>query len=108
MLNIRKGIYAKEGYKSEELACLLYTQAYISLAYVLQRNGIIFQYDSVITNISYLNREVFVDEQSIRYRQVKPKILLNKNGIINNNNTNMATPERAFLDTLYLKGFFLF
>jgi hypothetical protein len=108
LLNIRKGVYAKEGYKPEELACLLYTPTYISLAYVLQRNGIIFQYDSAITNISYLNREVFVNGQSIQYRQIKREILLNTSGIINKNNTNIATPERAFLDTLYLNGFFYF
>jgi len=108
LLNIRKGIYAKEGYKSEELACLLYTPTYISLSYVLQRSGIIFQYDSAITNISYLNREIYVNEQSIQYRQVKREILLNTNGIINKNNTNIATTERAFLDTLYLNGFFYF
>jgi len=108
LLNIRKGIYAKEGYKSEELACLLYTPTYISLGYVLQRSGIIFQYDSAITNISYLNREIYVNERSIQYRQIKPKILLNTAGIINKNNTNIATPERAFLDTLYLNGFFYF
>ena len=108
LLNIRKGIYAKEGYKSEELACLLYTPTYISLGYVLQRSGIIFQYDSAITNISYLNREIYVNEQLIHYRQIKPEILLNTSGIINKNNTNIATPERAFLDTLYLNGFFYF
>jgi len=108
LLNIRKGIYAKEGYKSEELACLLYTPTYISLGYVLQRSGIIFQYDSAITNISYLNREIYVNEQSIQYRQIKREILLNTGGIINKNNTNIATPERAFLDTLYLNGFFYF
>jgi len=108
LLNIRKGIYAKEGYKPEELACLLYTPTYISLGYVLQRNGIIFQYDSAITNVSYLNREIYVDGQSIQYRQIKREILLNTDGIINKNNTNIATPERAFLDTLYLNGFFYF
>ena len=108
LLNIRKGIYAKENYKSEELACLLYTPTYISLGYVLQRSGIIFQYDSAITNICYLNREIYVNEQSIQYRQIKREILLNTNGIINKNNTNIATPERAFLDTLYLNGFFYF
>jgi predicted transcriptional regulator of viral defense system len=108
LLNIRKGIYAKEGYKSEELACLLYTPTYISLGYVLQRSGMIFQYDSAITNISYLNREVSVNEQSIQYRQIKREILLNTSGIINKNNTNIATPERAFLDTLYLNRFFYF
>jgi len=108
LLNIRKGIYAKEGYKFEELACLLYTPTYISLGYVLQRSGIVFQYDSAITNISYLNREICVNEQSIQYRQIKREILLNTSGIINKNNTNIATPERAFLDTLYLNGFFYF
>jgi len=108
LLNIRKGIYAKEGYKSEELACLLYTPTYISLGYVLQRNGVIFQYDSAITNVSYLSREILISNQSIRYRQIKPEILLNTSGIINKNNTNIATPERAFLDTLYLNGFFYF
>jgi len=108
LLNIRKGIYAKEGYKSEELACLLYTPTYISLGYVLQRSGIVFQYDSAITNVCYLNREILVNDQSIRYRQIKREILLNTSGIINKNNTNMATPERAFLDTLYLNGFFYF
>jgi len=108
LLNIRKGIYAKEGYKPEELACLLYTPTYISLGYVLQRNGIIFQYDSAITNICYLNREICVNEQTIRYRQIKREILLNTGGIIHTNNTNIATPERAFLDTLYLNGFFYF
>jgi len=108
LLNIRKGIYAKEGYKSEELACLLYTPTYISLGYVLQRSGVIFQYDSAITNISYLTREVCVKGQTIQYRQIKREILLNTDGIIHTNNTNIATPERAFLDTLYLNGFFYF
>ena len=88
LLNIRKGIYAKEDYKSEELACLLYTPTYISLGYVLQRSGIIFQYDNAITNISYLNREISVNGQSIQYRQIKREILLNTSGIINKNNTN--------------------
>ena len=108
LLNIRKGVYAKEDYKSEELACLLYTPTYISLGYVLQRSGIIFQYDSAITNICYLNREVCVNGQSIRYRQIKREILLNTSGIVYKNNINIATPERAFLDTLYLNGYFYF
>jgi predicted transcriptional regulator of viral defense system len=108
LLNIRKGIYAKEDYKSEELACLLYTPTYISLGYVLQRSGIVFQYDSAITNASYLNREICVNGQSIQYRQIKREILLNTSGIIQKNNTNIATPERAFLDALYLNGFFYF
>ena len=109
LLNPRKGFYAKEGYKPEELACLLYPPTYISLEYVLQRAGVIFQYDSAITNVSYLTRETEIDNQNFRYRQIKGEILTNTAGIIlNKNNINIATPERAFLDTLYLNKRFYF
>jgi len=109
LLNPRKGFYAKEGYKSEELACLLYPPTYISLEYVLQRSGVIFQYDSAITNVSYLTREIEIDGQTIRYRQIKGEILSNTTGIIlNKDNINIATTERAFLDMLYLNGRYYF
>ena len=109
LLNPRRGFYAKEGYKPEELACLLFPPTYISLEYVLQRSGVIFQYDSAITNISYLTREVEIDGQTIRYRQIKGEILSNTTGIIlNKNNINIATPERAFLDMLYLNSRYYF
>ena len=109
LLNPRKGFYAKVGYKQEELACLIYPPTYISLEYVLQRAGIIFQYDSAITSVSYLNREIKIEEQTFRYRQLKGQILSNSAGIIlNNNNINIATPERAFLDMLYLNGKYYF
>jgi len=105
LLNPRRGFYAKEGYKPEELACLLYPPTYISLEYVLQRAGVVFQYDSAITNVSYLTREVKIDNQTFRYRQMKGEILVNTTGIIlNKDNINIATPERAFLDTIYLNG----
>jgi hypothetical protein len=104
LLNLRKGIYAKKKYKPEELACILYTPTYISLNYVLARNSVVFQFDSAITCISYLTREVEVAGQRIAYRKMKNEILLNTAGIVCENNLNTATPERAFLDTLYLFG----
>jgi hypothetical protein len=105
LLNPRRGFYAKKDYKSEELACLLYPPTYISLDYVLQRAGVTFQYDSAITNVSYLTREVEIDNQPFRYRKMKGEILINPAGIIlNQNNINIATAERAFLDMLYLNG----
>jgi len=55
-LNPRKGIYAKSGFSKEELACILYTPAYISLEYVLQKAGVVFQYDPALTAVSYLSR----------------------------------------------------
>lgn len=109
LLNPRKGIYAKEGYNPEELACLLFTPTYISLEYVLQKAGIIFQYDSAITSVSYLTRETEIENRIFRYHQIKGEILSNTAGIIlSKNNINIATPERAFLDKLYLNKDFYF
>ena len=109
LLNPRKGFYAKTGYNPEELACLLYTPTYISLEYVLQRAGIIFQFNSSITCVSYLNRKTESDGKILSYRQVKGEILSNTAGIIlNKNNINIASPERAFLDMLYLNKNFYF
>ncbi len=108
LLRPRKGIYAKPGYNPEELACMLYTPSYLSLEYVLQKAGVVFQYDSRITAISYLSRSVEVDNYTVYYRKIKNEILINMRGINRNGNINIATPERAFLDTLYLNGSYYF
>jgi len=106
--NIRKGIYTKKKYEPEELGCLLYTPCYISLNYVLQRAGIIFQFDSAITLVSYISREIVIDGQTFSYRRIKEEIFTNTIGIEMNGITNIATPERAFLDMLYLNSNFYF
>ncbi|SHJ57710.1 hypothetical protein SAMN05444280_12328 [Tangfeifania diversioriginum] len=106
--NPRKGIYAKPGFNPEELACSVYTPSYISLEYVLQRSGVIFQYTSFITSVSYLSREIEINGQIYRFRKIKDNVLVNTSGIVQKPDfVNMATPERAFLDLLYLDpGFF--
>jgi len=105
LLNPRRGIYAKPGYEKEELACLLYSPSYISLQYVLRRSGVIFQYGTAITPVSYLNRSVEIDGIAISYRKIKGTALVNTSGIIRQiNHVNIATPERAFLDLLYLEN----
>lgn len=104
----RKGIYAKPNYNPEELTCVLYTPSYISLEYVLQKAGVVFQYDSHISAVSYLSRSVDVENYSITYRKIKSEILVNTSGIKRERNINIATPERAFLDMLYLNGSYYF
>lgn len=105
LLNPRKGIYAKPDYSAEELACTVYTPSYISLEYVLQKNGIIFQYDSRISVVSYLSRTIDVENTTYLYRKIKGEILVNTSGINRQNNqVNIATAERAFLDVLYLNA----
>jgi predicted transcriptional regulator of viral defense system len=109
LLNLRRGIYAKEGYNFEELACVLYTPTYISFEKALLAAGVIFQYSDAITNASYLSREIIIDNQTIKYRKLKGEILVNPQGVIlNQNNINIATPERAFLDMLYLNKNYYF
>jgi hypothetical protein len=101
--NPRKGIYTKPNYNPEELACILYTPSYISMEYVLQKAGVIFQYDSGITTVSYLSRTIEVKGQAYLYRKIKSEILVNTAGIeLQNNCINIAKAERAFLDLVYL------
>ena len=101
--NPRRGIYTKEKYSTEELACRIYTPSYISLDYVLQKSGIIFQFSDRISMVSYLTRSIIVDNVSVDYRKIRNEILINTAGIImQDDGISIATPERAFLDMVYL------
>ncbi len=102
LLNPRKGIYAKKSFNLEELAGLVFVPSYISLEYVLQKAGVIFQYDSAITSVSYLSREIEMCGTIFRYNQIKGEILCHLEGIWRRDNIYMATPERALLDMMYL------
>lgn len=103
MLSLRRGIYAKSSYNPEELACVLYTPCYLSLEYVLQQSGVIFQMDETLTMVSPLSRSVTIDSHHIRYRQMRGDLIASMAGIENRLNINIATPERALLDTMYLQ-----
>jgi len=109
ILNIRRGIYAKEKYNAEELVCKIYSPAYLSLEYVLQKESVIFQYNEQYTLVSYLSRLITVDNLKLSFRKIKNEILVNTHGIIcKDNGINIATPERALLDVLYLNKEFYF
>jgi hypothetical protein len=109
LLNPRKGIYAKPGYNPLELENILYTPSYVSLEYVLQQAGVIFQFDSRITSVCYLSRELEIDGRTFSYRRIKEEIIMEPGGIVRGTaGVNIATPERAFLDTLYLNKDFYF
>ena len=82
-----------------------FTPVYISLEYVLQRAGVIFQYDSRFTMITCLSRELKIEGKIYSYRKIKNELLVSQKGIVQQGNTlTIATPERAFLDMLYLNG----
>ncbi|MBN1363602.1 MAG: hypothetical protein JW976_02230 [Syntrophaceae bacterium] len=103
LYRIRRGIYAKDkNYDKTELACRIYTPAYISFETVLVRAGINFQYYGRIFIASYLAREIVVDGQVYQYRKIKNTLLTDPAGVLNKDGIAIATMERAFLDTLYL------
>ena len=102
--NPRRGIYTKASYNEQEMACSLFRPAYISLEYVLQRAGVVFQYDDAITCISYLNRIVEIDDKTYQFRIINPKLWIGMEGIEQHDNILIATPERAFLDMVYLSA----
>ena len=107
--NPRRGIYAKKKYFAEELACKVFIPSYISLEYVLQKSGVVFQYDTRITSVSYLSRKITIDENLFVYRKIKNDILYHSTGIVmHDNGVSMATPERALLDILYLNKEYYF
>lgn len=108
LLNLRRGFYAKKNYNPEELACMLFTPSYLSLEYVLQKAGVVFQYDSRFSSVSYLSRNVEIDGNEFRYRKIKGEFLADMRGIHRNGNINTATPERAFLDVMYLNADYYF
>lgn len=102
--NPRRGIYTKTAYNEKEMACSLFRPAYISLEYVLQRSGIVFQYDDTVTCVSYLNRTVEVDDKPYQFRIIKPELWIGMDGIEQHDNIFIASPERAFLDFVYLSA----
>lgn len=102
--NPRRGIYTKATFDEKEMACSLFRPAYVSLEYVLQRSGIVFQYDDTVTCVSYLNRNVEIDDKAYQFRIINPELWIGMDGIEQQDNILIATPERAFLDMIYLSA----
>ena len=103
LYRIRQGLYAKDkNYDKLELATRIFTPSYVSFETVLGPAGITFQYYSQIFVASYLSREITIDNQIYSFKKIKDSILTNHYGINQKDGYATATPERAFLDVLYL------
>ena len=103
LYGIRRGIYAKyKNYDKFELATKIFTPSYISFETVLGKAGITFQFYGKIFVASYQSKEITCDEQIYNFKTIKESILTNSLGIEKRENYSIATPERAFLDVIYL------
>jgi hypothetical protein len=100
---VRRGIYAKgEKYEPLELAVKIMSPSYVSFETVLGKSGVVFQSYKKIFLASYQTRDIKINGQIYSFKKVKNEILLNPVGIRNDASYSIATPERAFLDALYL------
>lgn len=109
LYHIRKGLYAKDqNYSRIELASKILTPSYVSFETVLSKAGIVFQYDTRIFVASYTTREIIADGQLYSYKRIKDSILTNNNGMSREESYLIASPERAFLDTIYLNKEYYF
>lgn len=103
LYRIRRGMYAKDkNYNKIELATKIFTPSYVSFETVLAKAGVVFQYYGQIFVASYLTREIVADNQTYSYKRIKDAILTNLAGIENQENYSIASPERAFLDIMYI------
>ncbi len=103
LYHIRRGLYAKDGnYDRFEVATKIFKPSYISFETVLRQAGIIFQYYSSIFVASYRAETIVCDNQEYIFRGLKPTILSNALGVTIQDTYSIASPERAFLDMLYM------
>lgn len=103
LLKITRGVFAKDkNYNKRELATSLYSPSYISFETVLRDAGVIFQHYETIFVAGKWTKQLKIDGQNFSFRKLKDELLFNPSGVISKDNYNIATQERAFLDTIYL------
>ena len=100
---VRRGIYSKDkDYDKYELATKIYTPSYVSLETTMGAAGVTFQLYGQIFVVSYTTKEIECNGQKYSYKKIKDTILTNQMGIESGGNYSIASPERAFLDIIYL------
>ena len=105
LIRIAKGLYAlNKNYSLWELGNKLRIPSYVSLYTILKEEGIVFQPYTSIFLVSARSQTLKIGGQVFKYRKIKNEILLNRLGIIVQNNAFASTPERAILDKIYLDG----
>ncbi len=109
LIRLTRGVFAKnKEYEVKELATSIYTPSYISFETVLREAGIIFQHHDATFVAGPYPMTKKIDGHMITFRKLKESILYNGLGVKKEKEFSIATPERAFLDTIYLSPKFYF
>lgn len=106
---VTRGVYInrlREGEPSvEEVACFPRTPSYISCEWALNRHGLILQSPVVCTVLTLdtavgAARNIRFGGITIEFSRIAPRLF---NGFETRDGFNMALPEKALLDTIYLR-----
>lgn len=106
---VARGVYInrlREGEPSvEEVACFLRTPSYISCEWALNRHGLILQSPVVCTVLTLdtavgAARNIRFGGITIEFSRIAPRLF---NDFETRDGFNMALPEKALLDTIYLR-----
>lgn len=89
----------------EELACFLRTPSYISCEWALNRHGLILQSPTVCTVLTLQTavgraRDISAGGITIEFSRIAPRLFT---GFEGKDGYNLALPEKALLDTVYLR-----
>jgi predicted transcriptional regulator of viral defense system len=102
---VYKGLYATipmDSLNPMELGrAIIHGYTYLTTESVLAQAGIISQNIYNYTFAAHQSKHVSVGQWTFHYRQLKDVYLYNPNGILNQNGSFVATPERAVADMLY-------
>lgn len=103
LIRLTRGVFAKDKkYNPKELATSIYTPSYVSFETVLREAGVIFQHYDTIFVAGPWSKNVTLDGTTVVFRKLKDPVLFNPAGTVSENNISAASPERAFLDMIYL------
>jgi hypothetical protein len=106
---IARGVYYntfKDSPNVEEVACFLRTPSYVSCEWTLNYHNVIFQVPVACTVITLSTsvgerNKVYYKGTVIEYSKISEKLFF---GYETREGFNIAIPEKALLDTIYLRG----
>jgi predicted transcriptional regulator of viral defense system len=109
VIRIVRGVYYntfKDEPLVEEVACYLRTPSYVSCEWALNYHNVILQVPTVCTVITLSTSvgersKVYYKDVVIEYSKISERLFF---GFEPGKGFNIATPQKAILDTIYLRG----
>jgi hypothetical protein len=109
VVRIAKGVYVNSFLKGfprvEEVACYLRTPSYISCEWALNHHGVLLQAPTVCTTLTLStavgeNRNIPYQGVTVEFVHIADRLF---SGFETKEGYNMALPEKALLDAIYLR-----